>query len=209
MMNDVGFFAAFYIHLLNQQMKLNTNRHNYFQLFIFTIYFTSIFSFSDAKTFNPNIQIDYTNNLLTISVQKADLKNVLLKLSEKTGVYVRFPNSLKKQITTKMSDVSLKEVLSKILKGINHAIVYSGSKKNRTSVSKVFVYMKSKRSGISRGSTPREKQISARIKSYERRLESLNEKLSQLDKNSRIGKRYLRQIRSYQNVIENLKRKIR
>jgi len=190
-------------------MKLNTNRHKYFQLFIITICFTSIFSFSDAQTFYPNIQIDYTNNLLTLSAKKADLKNVLLKLSEKTGIYVRFPNSIKKQITTKMSDVSLKEALSKILKGMNHAIVYSGSKKNRTVVSEVLVYMKPSKSIISRRSASRNRQIAARIRSYERRLESLSKKLSQLDKNSRLGKRYLRQIRSYQNVIENLKRKIR
>jgi predicted RNase H-like nuclease (RuvC/YqgF family) len=190
-------------------MKFSTNRHKYFQLFIFTIYFTSIFSFSDAQTFNPNIQIDYTNNLLTLSAKKADLKNVLLKLSEKTGIYVRFPNSLKKQITTKMSEVSLKEALSKILKGMNHAIVYSGSKKNRTVVSEVFVYMKPNKSILSRRSTSRNKQIEARIRSYERRLDSLNEKLSKFDKNGRQGKRYLRQIRSYQNVIESLKKRIR
>jgi len=195
--------------LLNSRIKLNTNRHKFIQLFIITMYLTSVISFSDAQTFNPNIHIDYKDNLLTLSVQKADIKNVLLKLSEKTNIYVVFPNSLKKQITTKISGVSLSQALSKILKGMNHAIIYSGSRKNRASVSKVFVYMKSKRSGISRGSIPREKQISARIKSYERRLESLNKKLSRLDKNSRIGKRYLRQIRSYQNVIENLKRKIR
>jgi predicted RNase H-like nuclease (RuvC/YqgF family) len=190
-------------------MELNTNRHKFIQLIIFTIYFTSVISFSYAQTFNPNIHIDYNNNLLTLSTKKADLKNVLLKLSEKTGIYVRFPNSLKKQITTKMSDVSLKEALSKILKGMNHAIVYSGSKKNRTVVSEVFVYMKPSRSIISRRSTSLNRQLSARIKSYERRLESLNEKLSRLDINSRQGKRYLRQIRSYQNIIENLKRKIR
>jgi len=195
--------------LLNSRIKLNTNRHKFIQLFIITMYLTSVISFSDAQTFNPNIHIDYKDNLLTLSVQKADIKNVLLKLSEKTNIYVVFPNSLKKQITTKISGVSLSQALSKILKGMNHAIIYSGSRKNRASVSKVFVYMKSKRSGISRGSIPREKQISARIKSYERRLESLNEKLSQLDKNSRQGKRYLRQIRSYENIVENLKRKIR
>lgn len=190
-------------------MELNTNRHKFIQLVIFTIYFTSIISFSDAQTFNPNIQIDYKNNLLTLSAKKADIKNVLLKLSETTGIYVRFPNSLKKQITTKMSNVSLKQALSKILKGMNHAIVYSGSKKNRTVVSEVFVYMKPSKSIISRRSASRNRQIAARIRSYERRLDSLNEKLSKFDKNGRQGKRYLRQIRSYQNAIESLKRKIR
>ena len=190
-------------------MELNTNRHKCFQLFIFTIYFTSIISLSYAQTFNPTIQIDYKNNLLTLSAKKADIKNVLLKLSETTGIYVRFPNSLKKQITTKMSNVSLKQALSKILKGMNHAIIYSGAKKNRAVVSEVFVYMKPNKSILSRRSTSRNKQIAARIRSYERRLESLNEKLSKFDKNGRQGKRYLRQIRSYQNAIESLKRKIR
>ena len=108
-----------------------------------------------------------------------------------------------------MSDVSLSIALSKILKGMNHVIIYSGSRKNRAVVSEVFVYMKSKRSIASSRSTPREKQISARIRSYERRLEFLNQKLSRFDKNSRQGKRYLRQIKSYENIIEKLKRKIR
>ena len=195
--------------LLNSRMKSNTIRHKFIQLFIFTIYFICSISLSDAQTFNPSVHIDYNNNLLTLSLQKADLKNVLLKISEKTGIYVRFPNSLKKQITTKISGVSLGEALSKILKGLNHAIIYSGSRKNRAVVSEVYVYMKSSRSLISSRSTSRNKQIAARIKSYERRLDSLNETLSKFDKNSRQGKRYLRQIRSYQNIIENLKRKIR
>jgi predicted RNase H-like nuclease (RuvC/YqgF family) len=153
--------------------------------------------------------MEYQNNLLTLSAQKADIKNVLLKLSDKTGIYVRFPESLKKQITTKMSGVSLGEALSKILKGLNHVIIYSGSRKNRAVVSDVFVYMKSKKSGMSRRSAAHEKQIAARIRSYERRLKSLNEKLSRFDENSRQGRRYLKQKRSYENIIENLERKIR
>ena len=153
--------------------------------------------------------MEYDNNLLTLSAQKADLKNVLLKLSNQTGIYVRFPKSLKKQITTEISGVSLSDALSKILKGMNHVIIYSGSRKNRLVVSEVFVYMKSKGHETSSQSKPREKQILARIKSYEKRLEFLNQKLSQIDKNSRQGKRYFRRIRSYKNIIENLKRKIR
>lgn len=190
-------------------MKLNTNRHKFIHLLVFTIYFTYSVLLADAQTINPNIHIDYNNNLLTLSAKKAELKKVLLKLSEKTDIYVRYPSSLKKQITTKMSGVSLGEALSKILKGMNHVIIYSGSRKNRAVVSEVFVYFESKKSTISRHSTSKNRQIAVRIKSYERRLDSLNEKLSKFDKNSRQGKRYLRQIRSYQNVIESLKRKIR
>ena len=190
-------------------MKLNTNRHKFLQLFIFLIYFTFATSWAYAQTFNPNLRIEYKNNLLTISAENADLKNVLFKLADKTGISVRFPHSLKKQITIKMSGLSLDEALSRVLKGLNHAIIYSGSRKNRTVISEVLIYNKSKRSRISSRARPREKQIASRIRYYERRLRSLKKKLSQFDENSRQGKRYIRQIRSYENIIENFKRKIR
>ena len=190
-------------------MKLNTNRKKLLQLFISIIYFTFFISLSYAQTFNPNFHIDYENNLLTLSAQKADLKNVLMELSEKTGIYVNFPSSLNRQIKTELSRVTLCEALAQILKGTNHAIIYSGSGTNRAVVSKIFVYTKSKRSRIPARSTPHEKQIEETIRSYEKRLESINKKLSQLDKNNRIGKRYLRQVRSYEKIIENLKRRIR
>ena len=174
-----------------------------------------ITSLTHAQTLTPNLHIEYKNNLLTVTAQKADLKDVLLKLSDKTGIYVRYPSSLKKQITTELIRVPLSKALLKILEGTNHVIIYSGSGKNRAVVSKVFVYRKSKRSyrkskrsRISGQSISQEELIASRIKSYEKRLELMNKKLSGLDKNSRLGKRYSRQIRSYENVIKNLKRKI-
>ncbi len=165
-------------------------------------------SLSHSQTFNPNLHIDYKNNLLSLSVQKADLKDVLLELSAKTGIYVKFPSSLKKQITTKMFHVSLNKALSKILKGTNHVIIYSGSGKNQAVVSKVFVYTKAKRSMISGRSIQQENIIASRISTYEKRVQLMNKKLSQIDKNSRLGKRYSKQISAYENMIENLKRKI-
>ncbi|RZB37264.1 MAG: hypothetical protein SRB2_01346 [Desulfobacteraceae bacterium Eth-SRB2] len=194
--------------LLNSLMKLDTNRYKFLELFIFLIYFTSVNSLIYAQSPNLKLRIDCKNNLLTISAQDADLKKVLLKLADKTGVYVRFPNSLKKQITIRISGLSLKETLSRLLKGMNYAIIYSGSRKNRAIVSEVLVYNKSKRSRTSSRSRPREKQMASRIRYYERRLESLKKKLSRVNKNSRQGKRYLRQISSYENTLENLKKKI-
>jgi hypothetical protein len=130
-------------------------------------------------------------------------------LSDKTGISVRFPDSLKQQISIKISAHSIKEALSRILKGLNYAIIYSGSGKHRAVVSKILVYQESKRSKISNRSIHRRKQITGRIRYYERRLGFLKNKLSQADKNSRQGKQYLRQIRSYENIIKNLKKKIR
>ncbi len=164
---------------------------------------------SYSQTFNPNLQIEYKNNLLSLSAQKADLKDVLLKISSETGIYVKFPSALKKQITTKMVHVSVSTALSKILKGTNYAIIYSGSGKKQAVVSKVFVYTKTTESPrVSGRSMPQEKIIASRIRAYEKRVRLMNKKLSQLDKNSRIGKRYSRQIRAYENIIEKLKRKI-
>ena len=194
--------------LLNSLIKLDTNRYKFLQLFIFLIYFTSVNSLIYAQSSNLKFRIDYKNNLLTISAQDADLKNVLLKLEDKTGIYVRFPNSLKKQITIRISGLSLKETLSRLLKGMNYAIIYSGSRKNRAIVSEVFIFKELKKSRISSRARLRERQLSHRIRYYERRLESLKNKLSKVNKNSRQGKRYLRQIRSYENTLENLKKKI-
>ena len=190
-------------------MKLNRYLYTLLKAFIYIIYLTSAISLADAQTFAQNLHIEYKNNLITISAQNADLKNVLSKLANRTNIIVRFPNSLTKQITIKLSKHPLNEVMSRILKGLNHAIIYSASKKNRTVVSEVLVYNKSERSRVSSRSRSRDENTARRIRLYENRLQTLNEKLSEGNASSSQRKRYLKQIRRYENVIENLKRKIR
>jgi hypothetical protein len=191
-------------------MELNINRHKLLQLFIVIIYFTFVISLSSAQTFKQNLRIEYNKNLITISAQNADLKNVLLKLAKKTNIMVRFPDSLEKKITIKLSKQSLNEALSRILKGLNHAIIYSASKKNRTVVSEVLVYNKSKSYKVSNRSKPRGRKInrSRLLKSLERRLKNLNKKYSLGNISSSQRERYLKQIRAYENKIEELKREI-
>ena len=203
-------------------MELNTNRQRFLQPFIFIIYFTFVISLSYAQTSNPNLSLIYKNDLITISAQNADLKNVLLELADKTNIIVRVPNSLKKQITIKLSKNSLDEALSRILKEMNYAIIYSGEKNNRTVVSEVIVYNKSESSKISNRSTSRDKNINGRIKktggkkinrsrlfkSIERRLKNLNNKLSLGNISSSQRERYMKQIRAYENEIEKLKREM-
>ena len=65
-------------------------------------------------------------------------QDILLKIADKTAVSVRFPSSLKKQITIRISGLSLEETLSRLLKGINYALVYSGSRKKRAFNKKLF-----------------------------------------------------------------------
>ncbi|HSQ88620.1 hypothetical protein [Romboutsia sp.] len=203
-------------------MKLTTNKIKFLHIYIYIILFTSVISLSYAQTSNPNLRLIYKNNLITISAQNADLKNVLSKLADKTNIIVRVPNSLKKQITITLSENSLDEALSRILRDMNYVIIYSGDKNNRTVISEVLVYNESESSEVSNRSEssnrninnsiqkPRGKKIdrSRLIKSLERRLENLNKKLSLGDISSSQRERYLKQIRAYENKIEQLKREI-
>ena len=195
--------------LFDSLIKLDINKIRFLQLFMFLIYLTSVTSSIYAQASNIKLRINYKNNLLTLFAQNADLKNVLFEIADKTGIYVRFPSSLKKQITIKISGLPLKETLSRLLKGINYALVYSASRKNRVIVSEVLVFKKLERSRISSRTRVRERQLSHRIRYYERRLESLKKKLSKVNKNTWQGKSYLRQIRSYENTLRNLEKKIR
>jgi len=190
-------------------MGLNI-RHKLLQPFIVIIYFTFVISLSYAQTFKQNLRIEYNKNLITISAQNADLKNVLLKLAKKTNIMVRFPDSLEKKITIKLSKHSLNEALSRILKGLDHAIIYSASKKNRTVVAEVIVYSKSESSKISNRSKSRGKNINSSrlLKSLERRLKNLNKKWSFGNLSSSQRERYLKQIRAYESNIEKLKSEI-
>lgn len=203
-------------------MKLTTIKIKFLHIFIYIILFTSVISLSYAQTSNPNLRLIYKNNLITISAQNADLKSVLLELADKTNIIVRVPNSLKKQITITLSENSLDEALSRILRDMNYAIIYSGEKNNRTVISEVLVYNESESSEVSNRSEssnrninnsiqkPRGKKIdrSRLIKSLERRLENLNKKLSLGNISSSQRERYLKQIRAYENKIEQLKREI-
>ena len=201
-------------------MKLTTNKIKFLHICIYIILFTSVISLSYAQTSNPNLRLIYKNNLITISAQNAHLKNVLLELADKTNIIVRVPNSLKKQITITLSENSLDEALSRILRGMNYAIIYSGEKNNRPVVSEVLVYNKSESSKISNRSKPRDKNnnsriktpsnknIVSRIKLYENRLKTLNEKLSVGNASSKVEERYKKQIRVYEDQIEKLKKKL-
>ena len=200
-------------------MKLTTNKIKFLHIYIYIILFTSVISLSYAQTSDQNLRLIYKNNLITISAQNADLKNVLLKLADKTNIIVRIPNSLKKQITITLTENSLDEALSRILRDMNYAIIYSGEKNNRTVISEVLVYNESESSEVSNRSEysnrninnsiqkPRGKKIdrSRLIKSLERRLENLNKKLSLGNISSSQRERYLKQIRAYENKIEKLK----
>jgi len=99
-----------------------------------------------AQSNNQKILISYKNDLLSISTKDADLKKVLLKLSDKTNINIKLPVYIDKKITINKNGISLGEGLEYILKNINHIILYSGIKNNRLMISRVIVFSESKKS---------------------------------------------------------------
>ena len=186
------------------RMSLLTKKNVFILLRVTIILFFS--NTLHAQGSGKIINLVYKDNHLTLTAENADLKSILLRLSDEAGIYVRFPDDLKKQVTLDMSEVSLDRALKKILKGINHALIYSFSKKDQSSeISKIYIFEKAKSTALSR----REQQTANSIRNYERRIESLKERLAKVDENSRRGKSYLRQIKSYEGMIEKLKERLR
>lgn len=182
------------------------------QVLCLLVFFVSLTSLTHAQTSRQNYRIDYHNGLLTLSAKKADLKRLLTHVAEKAGIHVRFPKNLKKQITIKLSSVPLGRALRRLLKGENYALIYSASRKLKASpISEVYVLPK--RSGP-RISTQynrlrrREELIRASIRRYEKRLETLKDRMATVNEESRRGRLIRNQIRSTEKTIERLRKSL-
>ena len=197
-------------------------------IFVFLILLlTSANSSLYAESTNQNILITYKENVLSIRAKDADLKKVLFELADETNIDIQLPLSLDKKITINRSGISLNEGLKDILKDLNYIILYSGIKDNKLLISKVIIFQKSKisttlpdgkiqqtnseipstkneePSATREGSSvTREDSLAARIKFYERQIESLKQRLTKIDENSRLGRKYSRQIKRFEKLIE-------
>lgn len=163
-----------------------------------------------AAAAGSRLRLEFRNNLINLSADNADLQNILLKLNEKTGIFVRFPSALQKKISIELSGVTVEKALPTILKGLNYATVYSmpiGA--DKAQVSEVHIFSAYKGRARSRQSARRIRQIENRIKSYEKRIRQAQQRLERVSPNSAAGKRHQRQIRNYQRTVERLKRQIR
>jgi predicted RNase H-like nuclease (RuvC/YqgF family) len=156
--------------------------------------------------------MDFDNGLLTLFAEKADLTRLLTQIAQKAGIHVRFPSNLTKQITIKLSGVSLKKGLRRLLKGENYALIYSVSGKRKPStISEVYVLSKSSGPRTSRQYTQprrRDEAIRASIARYEKRLETLRNRMTTVDEESRPGRLISNQIYSTERTIERLRRSL-
>jgi len=174
-----------------------------------------------AQSNNQKILISYKNDLLSISTKDADLKKVLLKLSEKTNINIKLPAYIDKKITINKNGISLGEGLKYILKNLNHIILYSGIKNNKLMISRVIVFSESKKSTKLTDSKTQaassetqaassviqlpnsEMQAADIIKGYEKQIEILKKELSTIPENSRRRKHYIKRIIILEKLIEN------
>ena len=171
-----------------------------------------LFAFAAQGAVNAaegTLQLSYEDHLLSIKAQDADIKTILLKISHETGVFVRFPKNIDKQVSIELVDTPLATALKKLLRGLNHAIIYSFLKKNQNAqVAKVYVFEKSTATSprrYPRAGNQSQDVIARRIENYEKRIKYLNDRLAKLDANSPQAKRYTRQIESYQRTMDRLK----
>ena len=197
-------------------------------IFVFLILLlTSANSSLYAESTNQNILITYKENVLSIRAKDADLKKVLFELADETNIDIQLPLSLDKKITINRSGISLNEGLKDILKDLNYIILYSGIEDNNVLISKVIIFQKSNTSTTlpdgkiqqtnseipstkneepsatrEGSSVTREDSLAARIKFYERQIESLKQRLTKIDENSRLGRKYSRQIKRFEKLIE-------
>lgn len=180
-------------------------------LCLFT-FFVSIASSTPAQSSGQTFRIDYESGLLTLSAERADVKTLLTQIAQRAGIHVRFPRNLRKQITIRLSSVSLREALRRLLKGENYALIYSVSGKRKPgAISEVYVLPKSSGPRISRQyERPRRRDqvIRASITRYEKRLETLKKRMTTVDEESRRGGLIRNQIRLTEKTVERLSRSL-
>jgi hypothetical protein len=145
------------------------------------------------------------HNLFSISARDADLKKLLLALAKEANIYVTFPSSLTRKITIQQNGIKLSEALERLLKGVNHFIIYSGPNIEKAKISEVFVLSKSKKP---KPQSAVERRLVNRIKTYGRQIETLRRRLSTIDENSRRGQGYMRRIQRLEKNIERLERQL-
>lgn len=189
-----------------------------FIILLFPVLLILLAPVSAVQAAAGDIQVSYQDQLLTLKAQEVDIKTILLRISDETGVFVRFPKTIEKQVSVELTDTPLAKALKKLLRGLNHAIIYTSFKKNQGArVAQVHVFKEAKggsartySSSNSSSSGNRGQAIVARrIENYEKRIESLNARLSRLDADSPQAKRYTRQIQSYQRTLERLREQMR
>jgi hypothetical protein len=163
-----------------------------------------------VNAFAQDYHMSCDNGLITLSADKVDLKTILLSITKETNIFIQFPKALQKQITIELSDVSIRNALKRLLLGYDYAIIYSASKKsNPNSISKVYVLPEQwghRKPASSQIKSPKANNL---LRNYNRRLDSLRDRLTKVERGSHTERRILRQIQSIEKTVERLEKRVR
>jgi hypothetical protein len=174
--------------------------------------FLSATCLAQAQISDQEYRMEYDNGLLTLSAKQASLKGLLRNLAETLNIYITYPRDLNKKITIKLYDVTPIKALRRLLKSQNYALIYSASRSEEaTAISELHVLPKPVGRGATRkfrSQKSRGQRTLARIKSYERKLEMLKDRLAKTNSDSRAGRSIRKQIRSTAKTIARLQKKL-
>ncbi len=108
----------------------------------FSLVFILILSLPSVQGQDEKLRIAYDDaGFLSVALENADLQEVLTALAEKTGISVKSPENLQKSITVQFDRISLEEGLHRILRDIDHVLIFApaNEKGEAEIVSGVFI----------------------------------------------------------------------
>ncbi len=134
------------------------------RMFYFTLAFLFAFSLHSAQGQVEGLRVVYDDaGFLSVAAENADLQEALALIAEKAGISIKSPENFTKSITIQFDRVPLEEGLHRILKDVDHVLIFSPAvgNKEREIVSGVFVLSKEALPSGSR-QTPRSAPVSSR-----------------------------------------------
>ncbi len=108
----------------------------------FSFVFILILSLPSVQGQDEKLRIAYDDaGLLSVALENADLQEVLTALAGKTGISIKSPENLKKSITVQFDRIALEEGLHRILRDIDHVLIFTPSNEEGEAeiVSGVFI----------------------------------------------------------------------
>jgi len=189
-------------------------------------------SLASAEVRDQKLYVAYDRGLLSVSLENAELEEVLEVIGEKTGISIRSPEDLNKSITINFDRLPLEEGLYRILRDINHVLIFSPSDQETGKETVSGVYIPSDKitgKGASRTrSVPRrtksdeegeedleeeeilggvreygeEEEEDAVLERYERELDRLEQQMEMVEEDSPQGKAIMSRIQRLQTQIE-------
>ncbi len=95
------------------------------KIFILTLSFFLTLPLTSFEAEGEPFHVVYDSGFLSVAVEKADLQEVLAVIAEKADIWINAPENLKKPVTVEFDRVPLEEALHRVLRDVNHVLVFS------------------------------------------------------------------------------------